>query len=403
MVTSLSILKSNKEMAALIMDFLKNCERERRGEQKLVWVNNPSPTEIFYAFDVIPFMPETYSGLMEVLGFENRSLDKADSLGFSRDTCTFCNYTLGAIGFDQFPDPDLVVSTMVTSCDAQGKSFEAAARMIDVPFHLINVPSRNDRESALEFLTGELRYVIGVLEELTGTSLSREKLMTSLTRSNLAIDNFRKYLDTRKAFPPPIGGAQAFFNFFPVFNMCGDQLKVADFYRSLYEKHETINQQNTQKDEQQIRLLNAGHYFPLHDVSLLQEIEKRNAMFVSEMFATAFWNKVEFNEDDSLDELITAIARKYLKMITVGSFERRVEIIAYLAKEWQVDGIVHFLPWGCRVIGSGCHAISEYMQKEFKIPSIIIDADPLDKGIYSKGAVRTRLDAFIEMLEQKKN
>ncbi len=157
-----------------------------------------------------------------------------------------------------------------------------------------------------------------------------------------------------------------------------------------------------QSANNQLRLLNAGHYFPLHDVSLIKELEERNVVFVSELFSAAFRNQIEFNENDSIEGLLRSVAEKYLKTVTIGSFERRVGIIAELAENWSVDGIVHFLPWGCRLIGSSAHAIAEHMRSKYNIPSLIIDADPLDRGIYSKGAVRTRMDAFIEILEQKK-
>ena len=87
--------KSNTEMVLLASQYLDRCSSRGRKKERLVWVNLPSIVEIFYAFDIIPFMPEAIGGFMSSLGYSMRALDKAYSMGYSRDACTFCNHVLG--------------------------------------------------------------------------------------------------------------------------------------------------------------------------------------------------------------------------------------------------------------------------------------------------------------------
>lgn len=396
-------LASNRRLLALIFAFHRRCYKLDRSRQKLAWVNLPSVTELFYAFDVIPFMPEGLGGLMASLGFSDVSLDKASELGYSRDTCTFCNHVLGVETLGQLPPPDLVASTMITLCDAQAKSFEAAARKLGAPFHPLHLPDRQD-PAALEFFVDELRGLVGALEELTGTELDPQRLRRSIARSNRATTSFLAFLEQRRRRPSPIKGLDALSSQFPMYNLLGDQDAVADFYDALCAELEAVPAPppapatGATAGARQIRLLSAGHYYPLYDPALLQELEALGVSFVAEVFSTVAWRPIDAPEEATVDEMLLAIARKYLDQPTVGSFERRGEIALDLARRWDVDGVVTFLPWGCRMIGSSAFAVAEVLKAELGVPTLIIDADPLDKSIYASGAVRTRIHAFVEML-----
>ncbi len=397
--------KASTRLMKMGFKFSRKCLRRNPETQKLVWVNLPNISELFHAFNVIPFTPEPFGGSMATLGLSDRSLDEAYSLGFSRDTCTFCNHVIGAGNLDQLPKPDLVFSTMFTLCDAQGKAFEAAARRLNIPFHLIHLPTMNRRKNALEFFVGEIRSAIGILEELTHKPFDFEALKKVIRFSNQAVFYYKKFLDLRKKSPTNISGVDGFHLNFPLYNFMDDPELVVDFFKLLYEEAKNHSEKtaiDSGENGTQIRLLNAGHYFPLYDSDLLRSLEKENVYFVSETFASIFWNLVEEPEEDTEEGWLRALAEKYLALPTVGSFKRRAEINHFIVKEWKVDGAVHFLPWGCRVISSSAYAMADYMEKNLNIPSLIIDSDPVDKSIYAKGSVTTRLHAFVEMISRNK-
>lgn len=392
----------NAEMVRLTSEYFDRCYSRNPKKQRLVWVNLPSIVEIFYAFEIIPFMPEAIGGFISSFGYSMDALDKAYSMGFSRDACTFCNHVLGAIQLNQLPKPDMVVSTMLTSCDAQGKSFESAAHNLNVPFHLLHLPSKKPEgsESAVEFLTDELVLLVTRLEKYTGQKMDTDKLLSIIQRSNEVIGAFIKFLETRKRPIPPIGGVDAFINLFPVYNYCNDIAKTRRFYEDLHDR--LTRKRSTAKNEQPIRLVNVGHYFPLHDTGIMYEMENQGATFVAELFSTMYWTKVRIPEKISKNTLLEALARRYLDLPTVGTYERRASICGRLAREWNADGAVCFLPWGCRVLGGSAQAITDKMKQQLGIPTCVLDCDPIDSSIYARESVKTRLQAFLEMVKQQK-
>gem|GEM_PF-6861414 len=385
-----------------IEKYLNRCYRRNPKKQRLVWVNLPSIVELFYAFHIIPFMPEAVGGLMSSYGDSMHALDRAYSMGFSRDACTFCNHVLGATQSNKLPEPDMVFSTMLTICDAQGKSFEAAARRLGVPFHLLNIPSKDGAESqgALEYFTDELNLLVSRLEEYTNQTLDTDRLLALMQRSNEIIDSFVRFLELRKQPSPPINGLESFHHLFPMFNYCNDFEKTRRFYEKL--RGELSKKKRPTEENRPIRLIHVGHYFPLHDKSIMSELESQGVVFVGELFSTMYWTKIGIPTAVSKASLLEALAKRYLDLPTVGTYERRARICARLAREWNADGAVCFLPWGCRVLGGGAQAVSDSLREQLNIPTCILDCDPIDSSIYARGAVKTRLQAFVEMVKRRK-
>lgn len=387
------------ELLRFISDHHTQCRTRDRDVQKLAYVNMPSVVELFYALDVIPYMPEVYSAFVCSLSPSDRYLDRAYCAGAPTDSCSFCTNALGAGLVGELPEPDLVCTTMFTLCEAQGKAFEAAARARGVPLASFHLPSVTDTESALSFVVSELEALVSTLEELSGNRLTAERLLPVVQRSNAAYDAFCAFLELRKRPHVPIGGTTAFLFYYPMFNFLGDQERTLAFYADLNCALAAVPEVPPTADPP-IRLLSAGHYFPLHDRSLFEGLEARGVTFVAEIFSWLYRTRAEVSEDSSLEDLLLALARRCLALPTLGSLARRSALATSLGQEWDVDGAVIFLPWGCRVLNAETTAKVDLLRRA-GIPTLVLDCDPLDASHYARATVQTRFDAFVELLRNR--
>jgi benzoyl-CoA reductase/2-hydroxyglutaryl-CoA dehydratase subunit BcrC/BadD/HgdB len=102
---------------------------------------------------------------------------------------------------------------------------------------------------------------------------------------------------------------------------------------------------------------------------------------------------------------LESLARKMLDNIYNGPYERKTEKIAELVKMMESDAVIHFCHWGCKQSSGGAMLLREKMQ-EAGIPMLILDGDAMDRRNSHDGQIRTRLEAFLEMLdhmEENKN
>jgi benzoyl-CoA reductase/2-hydroxyglutaryl-CoA dehydratase subunit BcrC/BadD/HgdB len=96
-----------------------------------------------------------------------------------------------------------------------------------------------------------------------------------------------------------------------------------------------------------------------------------------------------------------SIAARMLASPLCGSFDRRLEDLKRLARDYRVDGVIHPCHWGCRQ-GTGARGlIDEGLGKE-GIPVLNLEVDCIDPRNFSEGQLRTRLQAFLEMILGRK-
>lgn len=104
--------------------------------------------------------------------------------------------------------------------------------------------------------------------------------------------------------------------------------------------------------------------------------------------------------EETLDEQIKALSDRYLG-INCGCFtpnENRIDDIIRLVKAHIADGVVYYsLPF-CHTYGMEYKKIKDALDKE-GIPVIMIETD---YSMQDAGQIKTRLDAFFEMLETSK-
>ena len=103
---------------------------------------------------------------------------------------------------------------------------------------------------------------------------------------------------------------------------------------------------------------------------------------------------------DELDENdpFRALALKTIRNLYNGSYAVKADAIGLLAQEMDADAVIHFCHWGCKQASGGSILLKEKM-KELGIPMLILDGDGIDKRNSHDGQIKTRLEAFLEILD----
>ena len=145
--------------------------------------------------------------------------------------------------------------------------------------------------------------------------------------------------------------------------------------------------------------------FWVHLMPFYQETLQKYINYRSEYFIQAIDMNLDYMERLDPAHPLEALARKMLDNIYNGPYERKTEKIAELVKMMESDAVIHFCHWGCKQSSGGAMLLREKMQ-EAGIPMLILDGDAMDRRNSHDGQIRTRLEAFLEMLdhmEENKN
>ena len=96
-----------------------------------------------------------------------------------------------------------------------------------------------------------------------------------------------------------------------------------------------------------------------------------------------------------------AMAVKMVNCIYNGAVDKRIEMAERLAKITNADGGILFAHWGCK--GTiGASGLIKSSLEAAGLPTMILDGDGCNPANTSDGQVSTRLQAFVEMLEENR-
>ena len=149
------------------------------------------------------------------------------------------------------------------------------------------------------------------------------------------------------------------------------------------------------------RIMLTGTPLAIPNWKLHNIVETSGAAIVCEEMCTGtryFENLVDESKT-TLEDQYMALAERYMK-INCACFtpnEGRIDDILRLAKEYKVDGIIDVNLKFCNLYDTEGYSVEKAI-KEAGIPVLGIETDYTDSDA---GQLRTRISAFIEMLDNK--
>ena len=137
------------------------------------------------------------------------------------------------------------------------------------------------------------------------------------------------------------------------------------------------------------------HVMPFYQETLKQyfDCSEKYQVLASDIVID-YNDKLDENEDP-----FKTLARKLISNIFNGSYSHKSQRIDNLADELKPDAVIHFCHWGCKQVSGGSNILKNDM-KEKEIPMLILDGDGIDKRNSHDGQIKTRLEAFLEMIEE---
>ncbi len=371
--------------------FLAKTQQAFLGQGTVVWANLLFPPELLHAAGACPFYPEMASAVVASLGLSPRFLDEAASAGFTRDTCSFHRTALGAASGGFYPAPAMMLSASYP-CDSASHTFHYLAEKLGSEYIGFDVPAHPEPAS-LEILAGQFQEAALRLGERTGR---RESQVTENLRGALVLSNRARALlldveEMRRARPCPLSGRELPGQLSMITAAFGTE-EAVQFYRMLRDQMAERMQSPDagDADGERARLL-WMHLRPYYPNGLSDWLEERGARVVCDEFALCTWEEMD------LDEPYLSLARKVAGHFLVGPADRRARAMAAAARDYQVDGAVHFNHWGCRQSCAGAPLVRSRLA-EAGIPTLILEGDCVDEREYQEGQLRTRLEGFLESL-----
>ena len=397
--------RSATRMREIMTEYYIEAKSAQQSGKKVAWITSGGPVEPLIVMDVIPVYPENYGAMIGASHMGGDLCEKAEALGYSTDLCSYARADIacarengGPIG--GLPRPDMLICCN-NICGTVLKWYEVQARYFNVPLYIFDTPFCHTEfpEEARRYVRSQLDEYVAFLEQTCGKAFDMSK---SMEVGRLSIEGQRLWqavLDTAAHKPAPMTAFDAFFFLALIVTLRGTKT-VVDFYKELLaEMKERIENGISAIENERYRLLwdNLPIWYRLKWLS--ETFASHGASLVADTYTTAWCGSMKYiDENNFIDSMAEAYTRIWLNI----GIDEMVKTVLDMIDKYEVDGVVVHSNRSCKPYSFGQYDIQRIIQDQKGIPCMMIESHMNDERSFSESQAATRIDAFMEMIKQRK-
>jgi len=298
---------------------------------------------------------------------------------------------------------DAIISP--NSCDGKTKACEILSDAL--PIWEMNVPRLKDTPQAKAYWLDQVKELKVKLEKLTGRKITGKAMHTAIAKTLNATAASRRLQDLRKGSPAIISGRDA---------MLVEQMTFFDDISRWADKTNQLCDELEAKAKEKLyvappetpRILLTGSPMIWPDcwkIPNLIEDSKPAGIIVADELCSG--DRVYFDpvgvDEGSAGDMLKAIAERYVLPCTCPCFtsekgnQDRIDKLQTMVRDYKANGVIYHVIRGCHLYAMEYMRLKRLCDKE-NTPIYYLDTE------YSRedsGQMKTRIEAFIEMLATK--
>ena len=374
--------------------------------------------------DIFPITGEPYAASISFdKEFSLRCLEAVEKKGYARDLCSYMRNYWGSVILDEyafggkFPKPDFMWQDHI--CCSHAKWYQVASELEGgIPTFCIDVavgPYMEVTDNRLEYLVNQMHEGIEWLEKTTGRKYDDEKLIEAVYNECRATSLWAEICELNKAVPAPLD-EKSMYSLYVLGTLEKHSKVVADFYQELLDevKYRVENQIAAVKNER-CRLMSDTQP-PWGFLKIFRYLEKFGAVSVGSLYTFGLIGVWEDKEDgtwgprttpqqkgikiENRDQALRILADWNLSKPEWQHFyspHLKSEMMARIAKEWKIDGIMLHYNRGCEGLSVGI-AENRLALIEQGFPVMTFEGNMGDEREFDEAQTVSRIDSFMETL-----
>jgi len=398
-------ITSAKKMRDIMTTYYIDAMSAKENNKLVAWITSGGPVEPLIAMDIIPVYPENHGAMIGSSKMGEDLCMKAEDMGYSNDLCSYARTDIscaivkgGPIG--GLPEPDMLICCN-NICGTVLKWYEIQARFFNVPLFIFDTPVCHTEFSPeiAKYVRTQIDEYIAFLEKVTKKSFDHDKMAEVGKISYQGQLLWQKVLNTTANRPSPMTAFDAFFFLALIVTLRGTMIAV-DFYKELLlEMKERIKNGISIVPNEKYRLLwdNLPIWYQLKWLS--SKFSDHDACLVADTYTSAWCSSLKYiDENDFLNSIAEGYTRIYLNIGVDQMADQVIEMIKF----YNIDGFVMHSNRSCKPYSFGQLDIKRIVESKANIPVLMIEADMTDPRAFSQSQVETRIDAFMEIINQGK-
>jgi len=352
---------------------------KEQGKKVIAFQCTYVPEEIIYAAGIMPIR----------LTGDSRELDLEEANAYMYiNTCSHVRSCLELVLRKQYDFLDGFVSG--TTCDSSRRLTDVWKYYNFTSFvHILTVP-RKMTERAHELYRREVQDFKRRLEEFFDVEITPQALRQAIKVYNRSRELLHQLYQLRKSDAPPISGAEVQEVLNAGWSMPKEQ------FNQLLERLVEEASSGQRAVRGNFRLMLNGS--PLNNPEFTKAIEELGGLVVVDELCTGVRYWWELVDTDSEIDPVAALSRRYLNNFPCPRMfppEERFNRVLQLVKDYRVEGVISEIVRYCVHCAHDQPLLRRRLEKQ-GVPVLELG---VEYGMPGTGQIRTRVQAFLELLE----
>jgi benzoyl-CoA reductase/2-hydroxyglutaryl-CoA dehydratase subunit BcrC/BadD/HgdB len=399
-------IKSTENLKKMMEEYFLSLDS---GKKKVAWCTSVGPAELLRSFGFEVFFPENHGAL---LGASRTAMDyipEAIKCGYSGHICSYTTADIGSYlkketplqkhyGMKGVPKPDIIAYN-TNQCREVEDWFTFYANEFKCPIVGIHPPRYLDEvtQDEVDLVVKQMKKMIPVCEEVSGKKFDIDSFKETIKLSKEATLLWQKVLKTATAKNAPINFFDGTIHMGPIVVLRGTKI-AKDYYTILLaELEDNIKNNISFIPTTKTRIFWEG--MPIWGrLRMMSDLFANNESVVVASTYCSSWVFDKFDENDPWN----STARAYTEIFINRSDKAKEIMLAEWFKEYDIDGIVFHDTKTCFNNSNAKFGMPQRLQAKTGVPFLTIEGDLCDLRFFSEAQSTTRIETFLEQLEDLK-
>ncbi|MDP2854843.1 MAG: 2-hydroxyacyl-CoA dehydratase family protein [Smithellaceae bacterium] len=398
-------ISSKQILNDMISRHYKEALEAKKSGERVAWATSIVPQELLETMDIKVVYPENHAAVLGARKDAPAFLRNAENNGYSNDLCSYARVNIGYANLKEsaagnIPMPDFIFCCN-NICNTVIKWYENLAREMRIPMILIDTPFNHTFDvpgHSVKYIREQFNHAIGQLEQITGKKFDHDRFKEVMKISAETARWWKKATALAAAQPSPFNGFDLFNYMAVIVCMRGKQEGLDLFKLWAEELQGKIDRgEGPWKDQpEKYRVMWDGIACWPHLADTSKILRKNGINLITSTYPDS-WTIV-YDSDD-----LDAMARAYSSNYANRNLAYGAGNIVQIVKDFSLDGIIYHSNRSCKLMDFRQYEVQRQVQEQTGVASVIFDGDQTDPGAFSLAQYETRIQALMEMMEQRRN
>ncbi|MDD4507547.1 MAG: 2-hydroxyacyl-CoA dehydratase family protein [Eubacteriaceae bacterium] len=343
------------------------------------------PCEPLLAAGITPYSVESIAAYLLGTRCETPFQELAAEQGMPETLCSYHRTFFGAATNGLIPPPAFMLYTNL-ACDGNMITFPALQDQFAIPSFFIDVPC-DHTEDAVADVAGQLREMVTFIEDTTHQKIDPAALKKAVRRTRLSQTYYQTALAVSKKRRLPGSVTDEMYTALMGRCMLGSP-QALDFFCTMARD---ISEQPVFTGKRLVWI----HLIPNMQPALRQIMNDNPSVCITGLELCYDSILIPADENDPY----RSMARRMVYSGYNGPARYRIDNALNVAQTTGADGCVVFAHWGCKETLGATKLMKDALEAA-GYPTLILDGDGCCPANTGDGQMATRLQAFLELLEE---